>query len=569
MERKSVYEERPWLKFYPNGVPTDVEIPKKSLVQAFDEATERWKDKTALIFYGKKIKYEELREKVDRFANALSNLGVKKGDVVAFLLLNSPEHIIAFYGALKVGAIVSAISPVYVFSEIKHQLEDSGAETVVCQDILYEALEKTGVKLKTVILTNISESLPKLKKAIGKSVLRGVYQKMAAPSPKIFEREGFYQLQDLLEKYPPDPPKVEFNPEEDLISLPYTGGTTGRPKGSMLTHYGVIACYTQIKAFHPFLEDGKEVMVAFMPFYHIGGQFWTVISTVIRGGTSVIITNPDFDDILDAIAKEKTTIFLAPPSLFEFYKDYEKTDRVDWKRLKIIWSGADTLNEATAKGWEEKTGTVLYDIFGQTELSPLSHFNPLGNARAGSIGIPLPSTGSAILDPEKDEFVPLGEIGELCISFSSPQVCRGYWKNPKATKDCTATIGGEKWWRTGDLGRMDEDGYFYIYDRKRDLIKYKGLQVYAREVEEVLKTHPLVKEVGVIGERDINVGENVKAMVVLEYDGRGNVSEQDLMDYCKGKLAPYKIPKVIEFIGEIPKTDIGKVSRRELREEQS
>lgn len=566
MKGKSVYEERPWLKFYMEGVPANVEIPEKSLIQAFDEATKRWKDRTAIIFYGKKISYGELREKVDRFANALSNLGVKKGDMVAILLLNSPEHFIAFYGTIKLGAIVTPVSPVYVSSEIKHQLEDSGAEIIICQDILYEAVEKTGLKLKIVILTNISESLPKLTQLMGKSVLRGVYQKITAPSPQIFAREGFYQMQELIKKYPPNPPRVDIDSKEDILTLPYTGGTTGKAKGVMITHYGVMVNDTQFRSFYPFLEDGKEVFLAYMPFYHAAGQFLALISGTIRGSTMVVLTTPDPDDILSSITKQKVTMFVGAPAIYEFLKDYEKTDRVDWRRLKIIFSGADTLNETTAIDWEKKTATSLHDLYGQTELSPISHATPKGKQKPGTVGIPLPSTVAAIIDPEKDEFLPSGELGEMCISCNSPQVCKGYWKNVEATRDCQALINGEKWWRTGDLGSMDEDGYFHIYDRKRDLIKYKGLRIYAREVEEVLKTHPLIKEAGVIGIPDIKVGENVKAMVVLKADGRGSLSEEEIIEYCREKLASYKIPRIVEFVGEIPRTDVGKVSRRELRE---
>ncbi|MCD4727261.1 MAG: AMP-binding protein, partial [Pirellulales bacterium] len=235
----SVYEEKVWLKHYPEGVPLEVELPIKSVGQAFDEATEKWAKKTAIIFYGNRISFEELREKVDRFANALFHLGIRKGDRVAFLLLNSPEFIVSFYGAVKAGAIITPISPVYVSSEIKHQLVDSGAESIICQDILYEGVEKTGVPLKNVIMTNITESLPKMKRFMGKSILRGVYQKMAAPSPDILRKEGFYQFQELITEYPPDPPEVEINPEEDLVLLPYTGGTTGPPKGAQISHYNV------------------------------------------------------------------------------------------------------------------------------------------------------------------------------------------------------------------------------------------------------------------------------------------------------------------------------------------
>ena len=561
----SIYEERPWLKHYPPGVSPDIEVPVKSVGELFDGTTEKWKNKTAIIFYGGKISFKELRDKVDRFANALFNLGIKKGDRIAFLLLNSPEYIISFYAAAKIGAVVTAISPVYVSSEIKHQLVDSGAETIICQDILYEGLENTGLKLKNVILTNISESLPKIKKLLGKSILRDVYQKMAAPSPEIIEKEGFYWLQEMIKKYSPAPPKVEINPKEDLVLLPYTGGTTGPPKGVMLTHYNLITNAMQTGVSMPILEEGKEILIAFMPYYHAAGQNMALCYGLFSGYTQVTITTPDLDEILNSIIKYNGSFFMGAPSFFEILKDYEKTDRVKWKKLKILITGADALNDYTAKDWEARTGTRITEGYGMTETTAVTHLNPKGKEKYNSIGIPIPGTTAAILDPDKDEFLPLGELGEIAVM--GPQLTKGYWGNPQATADCQATIDGKMWWRTGDLGRMEEDGYFHIYDRKRDLIKYKGLRVYAREVEEVLKTHPKIREVAVVGVRDIKVGENVKAVVVLESDSRGKISEGEVREFCKGKLAHYKIPKIIEFVGEIPKTDIGKVSRREVREE--
>jgi long-chain acyl-CoA synthetase len=560
------YQEKPWLKSYPPEVPARIEIPSKSLNEFFDEATEKWRNRTAIIFYGKKISYKELREKVDRFACALSHLGVKKGDRVALLLLNSPEHIIAFFGVLKAGGIVTAISPVYVSPEIKHQLQDSGAETLICQDILYEGVEKAGVNIKNVILTDVTDSLPRLKKIFGKTILRDVYQKMPSPARSKLEQQGFYQFRDLIKKYPPDPPKVEINPNEDIVTLPYTGGTTGLPKGVMITHHNLIAHYEQFYALYPFIEEGKEIFVAYLPFYHAGGQVLALINGIIRGYTLVILTTPDLDDILKAVVKHEATFFSGTPALFELLKDYEKTGIVNWKRLKVVTSGADILHESTAKDWKDRTGVDLHDLYGLTELTCISHLSPFGKRKNGSIGIPVPNTVAAILDPDKDELLPTGEMGEIVVA--GPLVAKGYWNNPEATKECEALVDGFKWWRTGDLGKMDEEGYFYVYDRKRDLIKYKGLRVYAREVEEVLKTHPKIKEVGVIGVSDIRVGQNVKALVVLEAEARGQISEEDIKEYCIGKLAPYKIPKIFEFIGEIPKTDVGKVSRRELREEK-
>lgn len=564
MTPKSVYLNMPWLSSYLPSAPQDIEVPMISVREAFDEATEKWKDKTALMFYGKKISYKELREKVDRLATALADLGIKKGDRIAVLLLNSPEYIISSYAAFKLGAIVTAISPVYVSSEIKHQLEDAGAETIVCQDILYEAVEKTGIKFKNVILTNISESLPKLTKFVGKTILSAVYQKMAAPSPEILTREGFHRLVDLIKKYPPNPPEVEISPE-DLITLPYTGGTTGQPKGVMLTHGNVMAAVAIYKAANMFLEDGNEVVVGIMPFYHAGGQFNAVFFSILCGYKILVLTTPEPDEFLYTITSQKATLIISAPSLFEKLKDYEKTDRVNWKKFKIITSGGDALNEYTAKDWEIKTGTKLHEVYGMTEFVCLSHCVPLGKVKVGSVGVPMPGVLAAIADQDKDEFLPIGELGEIVVH--GPLVTKGYWKNPEATRASEAIIDGMRWWRTGDLSSMDEDGYFYIYDRKRDLIKYKGLRVYAREVEEILKSHPKIKEVGVVGVKDIKVGQNVKAFVVLESDARGNLSEEDIREYCKDKLASYKIPKIVEFVGEIPKTDIGKVSRRDLREE--
>lgn len=565
MKAKNVYEEKPWLNSYPPDVPKEIKFSIKSVGDAFDEATEKWKNRTALIFYGKKITYQALRDKVDRFATALYDLGIRKGDRVAMLLLNSPEHVIAFYGVLKLGAIITPISPVYVSSEIKHQLEDSGAEHLICQDILYEGVEKTGVKFKNIILTNIAESLPTLKRLLGKSVLRVVYQKRAAMPTTIFRQEGFHQFSELIKKYPPDPPKVEINPIEDLMTLPYTGGTTGRPKGVMVTQHGMVIDAIQYTSFYPFFEDGKDVLLAYTPFYHTAGQVTSLLPGIFRGCTTVILTTPDVDDIIYAINRYKITIFFGAPTIYEILKDSDKLQRVNWKKIKIVFSGADTLNESTAREWKERTGVSLHDMYGMTEIA-MSHSTPAGKGKIGSIGIPLPGTKAAILDPEKDEFLPLDEIGELVVD--SPAVCKGYWKNPEATKECEAIIDGVRWWRTGDLASMDESGYFFIYDRKRDLIKYKGLRIYAREVEEILKTHPKIKEVGVIGVKDVKVGEIVKAMVVLESDARGKLSEEEIIEYSKGKLTPYKIPKIVEFVGEIPKTDVGKVSRRELREEE-
>lgn len=561
-----ISDKRAWLKSYNPGVPADVDIPEgESLSDLFNKSTDQWANRTSLVFYGNKITFTELRDKVDRLANAMTDMGIKKGDRIALLLLNSPEFIICTFAAFKVGAVQTHVSPVYVSEEIKHQLSDSGAQTIICQDILYEGVEKTGIKFKNVILTNISESLPKLKKMVGTTILRGVYQKMAAPSPELYRKEGFHQLHDLLAKYQPQPPQTKINPKEDIASLPYTGGTTGAPKGVMLTHFNIVSNFYQNKAALKELEPGRETVVGFMPFYHAAGLS-VVTLAIFAGYTLVIVTTPDIDDIIQYLVKYNASYFLSAPTMYALLKDYEKTDRVNWKKMKIIESGADHLHEDTAKDWEERTGTKIVEAYGMTETVALATINPVGREKYGSIGIPAPSTYAAILDPDKDEFLPLGETGELVIS--GPQITIGYWNNLEATKNCEAIMDGKRYWRTGDLGRMDEEGYFYIYDRKRDLIKYKGLRIFAREVEEVLQNHPNVKEVGVVGVRDPIVGQKVRAVIVLESDARGRITEHEIQEYCKDKLAHYKIPQIIDFVGEIPKTDVGKVSRREIRIEE-
>jgi len=566
MSLANIYTQRPWVKFYDPGVPADVDIPIKSVTQAFNEATEKWKNRPAVIFYGRKMSYGELRQKVDSLATALFRLGIKKGDRVAFLLLNCPQQIVAFFAVIKLGAVVTAISPVYVSSEIKHQLVDSGTDTIICEDMLYGAVQKTGIKLKNIILSSISEYLPRVRKYFRRqSILRSEYNKLSLPSDDIYKQEGFFRFQDLVKNNHPNPPYVEIDPQEDIMTLPYTGGTTGAPKGVMITHQNVAANLEQIGAFHPFLKDGEELWVAYMPFYHAFGQVMGIMNGILRGYTLLILTTPDPDDILNLLARYKVNYFFGAPAMYEILKDYKKTDRVNWKRIKMVVSGADALHKETAEQWKTRTSVTLHEGYGMTECTVLTHQNPLGKAKIGSVGVPVSGTFAAIIDLKTNDFCPVNERGEIAIS--GPQVTKGYFNNPDATNENELIIDGRRWWRTGDIGSMDDDGYFYIYDRKRDLIKYKGLRIYAREVEEVLKTHPKIKEAAVIGISDIKVGENIKAFIVSESDARGSLSEEEIISYCKDKLAPYKIPKTVEFVGEIPKTDVGKVSHRELREE--
>ncbi|MEW6348444.1 MAG: AMP-binding protein [Thermodesulfobacteriota bacterium] len=566
MDAKQAYVSKPWLSHYPKGVPAEVEIPRGSVTEMLDSAIEKHSSRPALIFYGRTVTYGELGKLVDRFATALADMGVAKGDTVALHLLNCPQYVIAYFAALKLGAMVTPISPVYTSKEVNHQLTDSRANTVVCQDILYDNVEQSGARVDRVILTSVSEYLPWLKRVLGKSALGKVYKEMQVPVPKISSGEGIYQFRDLIKKYPAQPPKVTIEADRDVAVLPYTGGTTGLPKAAILTHRNLVACQAQAHAFwQDVLSPGSDVIIAFLPFFHIYGQVIIMLSTLLQGSTLVLLTTPDLEDILHATELHKASIFYGVPTMFEYLKEYEKTDRVDWKRIKMIGCGSDTLHESTVKGWESRTGSKITEGYGMTETTSLSHGNPIHRVKTGSFGVPIPNVCAAIIDYNGLDFLPVGEVGELIVS--GPNIMQGYWNRPEETSESLIGIEGQKWLRTGDLASMDEEGYFHFFDRKRDLIKHKGYAVFARHVEEVLCNHPQIKAAGVVGVPDPKVGANVKAYVVLQSEARGKITEEEIIAYCGEHLAHYKIPKIVEFRGELPKTDVGKVSRRELREE--
>ena len=357
MNPKEAYLSRPWLKYYSEGVPADIDIPELSVPELFDQIAEKYGNRPALIFYGKKISYRELKESVDRMATALADLGIKRGDTVAIYLLNSPQYVIAYFAALRLGAKVTPISPVYTSIEVKHQITDSEARTVVCQDILFDNLDKAGVHPESVILTSIDEYLPALKRWFGKSAKAKAYGGKTAVMTESIGRPGMYLFQDLLKKYPPQPPPVTIDPRKDLAALPYTGGTTGLPKAAMLTHRNLVALQGQVRAFWPTIEEGKEVVMAFLPFFHIYGQVVVMIAGLAQGSTLVLFTTPDIDEILSAMERYQASGFYGVPTLFEYLKEYEKTDRVNWKRLKLIVCGADTLHESTIDAWEKRTGS--------------------------------------------------------------------------------------------------------------------------------------------------------------------------------------------------------------------
>jgi len=567
MDPKSAYLSRPWLKFYEPGVPSDLAVPLKSVPQAFDDATAKFGAKAAMVFYGREIGFRELRDHTDRLAGALAGLGLKKGDRVGLYLLNSPQFVIAYFAALKLGCTVTPISPVYTSHEVKFQLENSGARVVVCQDILFDKVEKSGAALDHVIVTSVSEYLPGLKKFLGKTFLGKIFGDIKIGAPNIPKRGNVHQFQDLLARAPASLPVVSIDPRVDIAALPYTGGTTGNPKGVMLTHYSLIAAQISGQAAFPGFVEGREVIIAFLPFFHIYGQVVLMLNGLTQGHTLVLFTTPDTEGILEAMEKYKATVFYGVPTLYEYLKDHKDTNKVNWKRLKMVLSGADTLHESTMSDWTKRTGSSIIEGYGLSETCAASHVNPLNRPKPGSFGVPIPNMMAAVVEPEGSAFVPVGETGELILK--GPNVMLGYWGKPEESAKVFLDIDGERWMRTGDIVRMDEEGYFHFFDRSKDLIKYKGYSVFAKDIEDVLYAHANIKAAGVIGVPDPAVGQKIKAIVVLQPEARGKLSEEDVLAYCRENLAGYKVPHIIEFRGELPKTDVGKVSRRELRDEHA
>lgn len=564
MDARSAYLDRPWLKFYEPGVPADVAPPQGTLGDLFDQATERFATRPALVFYGREISYRQLREDVNRLADSLSRLGLKHGDRVALFLLNSPQFVIAYFALQKLGCTVTPISPVYTSHEVRYQLTDSGARAVICQDILYDKIARSDVALDHLIVTSISEYLPTLQKVLAKTPLARLFGE-AAPAAAIPREAKVLRFQDLIAKGSPNFSNAQFDPATTLAALPYTGGTTGHPKGVMLTHSNLIAARAAGEAVFTGLEPGREVAIAFLPFFHIYGQVTIMLGSVCVGSTLLLFTTPHTEAIIEAAQKYHATAFYGVPTLYEYLKDHKDTAKLDWRQFKLILSGADTLHESTARGWAKRTGASITEGYGLTECAASSHVNPRNRPKAGSFGLPVPSSLAAVIDPDTGVFVTPGETGELIIS--SPSVMQGYWNKPEESAKVFLQIDGRKWLRTGDLVRMDDEGYFHFYDRSKDLIKFKGYSVFAKDIEQVLYEHERVKAAGVIGVPDPEVGQRIKAIVVLHPEARGKVSEEEIIAYCRERLADYKVPQLVEFRGELPKTDVGKVSRRELREE--
>jgi long-chain acyl-CoA synthetase len=553
---------RPWLAAYDPGVPAELEIPDEPLQSALAAAVGRYPDRPAIRFFGRSISYRELDSLVNRFANALISLGVRKGDRVALLMPNCPQMVLAYYGGLRAGAVMVPTSPLYVESELEHQLADAEASVVVCLSALFghlQAVRPRLPKLRHVIVTNIKDYFPthlRLLFTISKERKDGHRVNLPIDG-------NTYRLSHLLARARATDPGIAVT-GDDLALLQYTGGTTGTAKGAMLTHRNLVANTMQVRAWFANLAnpDGSDIVLGVLPLFHIYAMT-TVMNFSIRGGGTMVL-QPRFvlDDVLKAIHRERPQLLPGVPTMYMAINHAPKLTRYNLRSLKGAISGAAPLPLEVQTQFEQLTGAQLVEGYGLTEASPVTHCSPLGGERRiGSIGVPLPSTDAAIFDQETGtrRLAP-GETGELAIR--GPQVMLGYWNRPEET----AQVLRDGWLFTGDVACMNDEGFFNVVDRKKDMIITGGMNVYPRDVEEPLYRHPKVKEAVAVGVPDEHWGEAVKVYIVLR-DGE-SATEQEIVDYCHTAMARYKVPKFVEFRRELPKTLVGKVLRRQLLEEE-
>lgn len=557
-----------WLKEYPSDIKKTLEYPDASAYEAILKTTaEKHPEKNATIFFGSKLTYGELHKQVLSFAGALSNLGVKKGDRVGLLMPNCPQYVIAYYGALRIGAIVAQFNPLYTEHELELLLNDSGAETIVTLDMemMYPKVKniRSKTSLKNVIVTSLSDYLPFPKNKLFKIVMRKELAEVGAD-------DDVYFLKDLLAAGH-TPPDVEIDPLEDLALLQYTGGTTGLPKGVMLTHRNITANAMQCLEWIPkkeleeyFIPGASGSGMAVIPFFHVFGMTTAMNTPIILGLPMIIMPRFDLDGLLKLITKYKPSIFCGVPTIYVAINSALRSEKArkkyDLTSLRICVSGAAPLPPEVKEEFERITGGSLVEGYGLSEASPITHANLLFGKSKQGIGVPYPGTDAKIVDSETGEEMPIGEPGEMAVS--GPQVMKGYWNHPEET----AQILKDGWLLTGDVAIMDEEGFFQIADRKKDLIISGGYNVYPREVEDVLYEHPSVNEAAVIGVKDELRGEVPKVFIILKEGCEA--SEDDIISFCKEKLAPYKVPKYVEFREELPKSMIGKILRKKLRDEE-
>ena len=556
--------DKPWLAHYDQGVPNTVEIPNVPLFHFLEESARKYPDRACTIFKGAVISFREMNAITDHVAAALVDIGVKKGDRVGIFMPNTPQFVMAFFGILKAGGVVVATNPLYTPPEIEHQANDAGIEYMFVMTNFYNTIKKAQpqTKIKKLIVTNLKETLPPIKRIL----FTLAREKKAGFRIEGGLRDGDVWFQDLLSKYKDAPrPKVEIGPDDTAL-FQYSGGTTGVSKGAVALHRNVVANTLQMRAWFVNCEEGKETYLMAIPLFHVYGMVAGMSMAMSLGATMVLVPNPrDIPDILENIHKYSPTIFPGVPALYNAINNRPevKEGKVSLRSIKACISGSAPLLRETKETFETLSGGKVFEGYGLSEAPTATHCNPLlGVNKTGSIGLPLPNVEVKIISLDDGETeLPLGEIGEIVIN--GPQVMKGYHNMPTETTNSLRTLNdGKTWLFTGDIARIDEDGYFYIVDRKKELIKPGGYQVWPREVEEAIAAHPKVLEVGVAGIPDPYRGETVKAWIVLK-PGE-TATPEDIKAFCKERLAAYKVPTHYEFRNELPKTTVGKILRREL-----
>ena len=532
----------------------------EELITGFERIAAQYPNKTSIVYLGEKFSYADLRELIYRFATALYELGVRSRDKVMVYVGNSPQWIIGYFAAQKIGAVPVPTSPIYTPREIAYQITDCGAETILCQDTNFGYVREIFdiTPLKRAIVTNLVDLLPWWKRGIGFALNR-------VPSGSVKKSEGVYFFTELLRKYPPRPPRVGINPREDLAYILYTGGTTGLPKGVPATHAGTVAYVKEINEYiDGFVSEGDDCFLLVNPLYHImpKGMFLGVALTV--GNPTVVMPVPLVDAVLDAIQRYKVSLLLGVPALYRMMLENERLDLYNVSSLKYCWCGGDTLPREVFNRFRDLINHPIYQVYGSTETGHLC-LSPLDREPSPTtLGIPFGSKQVKIVDPDTLEEMPAGEVGELLVTSD---FILDYLNKPEETAEAFVELDGRRWYRMGDYVRMDERGELQYVDRRADIIKHKGYRVSASEVEAVLQDHEVVIGACVVGVPDPSVGERIKAIVVLKEDARG-VSATDLVNWCRDRLAPYKIPQYIEFRDMLPKSKVGKLLRREIRDEE-
>ncbi|MBM4324262.1 MAG: long-chain fatty acid--CoA ligase [Deltaproteobacteria bacterium] len=531
------------------------------VMDGFERACRRNPEKSAIVYLGEKFAYSKLRELIFRFATALHDLGVKQNDKVMLYLPNCPQFLLGYFGAQRVGAVPVPISPVYTPREVKYLVNDSGAETVVCQDTNFRYIKEVLPEtcLKRVIVTNMVDMLPLYKRVIGTLFDR-------VPTGLTEKGNGIFFFKDLIRRYPASPPQITIHPGDHLSYILYTGGTTGFPKGCVATHTGMVSFVNDLSQVGKgFISEGDDVFVMVNPLFHQLGQGIILSMVLTKGNTAVLMPLPQVDPILHAIQKYRATLFLGAPTLYRMILENDRLRTYNLSSLKYCWSGGDFLPFEVFKRWKDKFGIPIYQVYGSTEVG-FTTMCPLGKEPVpGSIGLPLPSREVRIVDADTLNEVSPGFPGELLVT--SRYMSKGYWKKPEETASSYVELDGKTWYRTKDFVRMEADGQIYYVDRSADVIKHKAYRVSCSEIEAVLQDHPAVIGACVVGVPDSKVGERIKAIVVVKEDVRG-VSGTELTKWCRDRLAPYKVPQYIEFRDMLPKSKVGKLLRREIRDEE-